>query len=204
MSVTPEQGAEIIRLCQGIQELALHIVADFPDNQNPLCVPLNILRLKMLSLDLASTFYGPMISLPELPILHCIQRLHLVNGWVARRSLYIGLHKLHHLTHISFPVQPPGQQSIHTEILTYILGSFGRLQVVILWHMPYQERRVIYDALKEQGLEDPKVVIFNAAWFAECANDFWNLAELVVQWREDRKGAFVFVLLCTHYHGTQH
>ena len=135
-----------------------------------------------------------MISLPELPILHRIQHLHLINGWVARRGLYIGLQELRHLTHVSFPVQPPGQQSIHTEILTYVLGSFDRLQVVILWRMPYQERGVIYSALKERGLANPKVVIFNAARFAECANDFWNLAELVVQWREDRKGTFIFVL----------
>ena len=60
--------------------------------------------------------------------------------------------------------------------------------------MPYQERGVIYSALKEWGLANPKVVIFNAAWFTECANNFWNLAELVVQWREDRKGTFIFVL----------
>lgn len=132
-----------------------------------------------------------MISLPDLPLLRCIKRLHLSNGWVARRGLYIGLQELHHLTHVSFPVQPAGQQSIHTEILTYIRDSFHALRVVILWRAPYQESRVIYGVLMKRGLTDPRIVVFNAARFAESAepdNHFWKLAELIVQWRENRKG----------------
>lgn len=61
--------------------------------------------------------------------------------------------------------------------------------------MPYQESRVIYDVLMKRGLADPRIVIFNAARFSECAepdSDFWKLAELVVDWRENRKGTLIF------------
>lgn len=109
LSITPELGAEILWFCQGIWELTLQTVANLPDNQNPLHAPLDALQLMTLSLDLASAFYGPIVSLPDLPLLCCIKRLHLSNGWVARRGLYIGLQELFHLTHVSFPVQPPGQ-----------------------------------------------------------------------------------------------
>lgn len=162
-SVTPKQGAKILQLCQGLQELVLKIITDLPDNQNPLRAPLNTLRLTTLSLDLVSAFYGPMISLADLPLLTRIERLHLTNGWVARRGLYIGLPKLSQLTHVSFPVQLPGQNSIRTEILAYMLQVFHRLQVVILWRMPYQESQAMYDFLVERGLLDCRVVIFNAA-----------------------------------------
>ena len=182
LSVTPGQAAKVLQLCHGIQEHALQIPINLPDNQNPLHTPLNALRLATLSLDLTSTFYGPMISLPELPLLCRIRHLHLTNGWVARCGLYIGLQELHNLTHVSFPVQSPGQQTIHTEILTYILHSFPSLWVVILWRTPYQGCRVIYNALEQWGFVDRRIVVFNAAQFAECADDFWMLAEMVVQW----------------------
>lgn len=196
--VTPEQAAKILWLCQGIQELTLQISANLPDGRNPLYASLDSLHLATLSLDLESVFYGPMISLPDLPLLCRVQCLHLINGWVARRGLYIGLQELRHLTHVSFPVQPPGQDGIHTEILTYILDTFHALQVLILWRMPYQESSVIYGALKGRFLADPRIVVFNAARFDECAepdNNFWRFAESIVQWRKDSKSMSVLVLL---------
>lgn len=205
LSVTPEQGAKILQLCQGLQELALKIITDLPDDQNPLRAPLSTLQLTTLSLDLASAFYGPMISLSDLPLLNRVKRLHLTNGWVARRGLYIGLLKLSQLTHVSFPVQPPGQNSICTEILAYMLQVFHRLRVVILWHMPYQTSQVIYDSLRAQGFLDRRVVIFNAARFADCAQSvggIWRLGEMVVQWREDGNYGMILIVI-SYQHETQ-
>ena len=189
LSVTPEQGAKILQLCQGLQELALKIVTDLPDNQNPLRKPLNTLRLSTLSLDLASVFYGPMVSLTDLPLLKRIKRLHLTNGWVARRGLYLGLPYLTQLTHVSFPVQPSVQHNIHTDLLAFMLQAFHELQLVILWRMPYQDSQVIYDLLLERGLLDRKVVVFNSAQFADCAQfsvgGIWKLGEMIVRQREE-------------------
>jgi len=198
LSVTPEQGAKILQLCQGLQELALKIITDLPDDQNPLRVPLNSLQLTTLSLDLASAFYGLIISLADLPLLNCIERLHLTNGWVAMRGLYIGLPKLSQLMHVSFPVQPPGQNNIRTEILVYMLQAFHRLQVIILWCMPYQESQTIYDFLVERGILDRRVVVFNAARFTDCAQSvggIWRLGEMVVQWREDRNYGMILIVV---------
>lgn len=195
-SVTPEQGAEILCLCQGTEELTLQVISNLPDDHNPLRPPLSTLQLTTLSLDLASTFYGPMISLPDLSLLRRVEHLHLSNSWTARHGLYIGLHKLDQLTHVSFPIQPPGQQSIRTEILTYILGSFHVLQVVILWHMAYQESQVIYDTLRKRNIVDPRIVVFNSAWFTEYEdNSFWTHAMTIVQQQQNRnlKGASVFL-----------
>ncbi|KAH0826470.1 hypothetical protein J3R83DRAFT_5472 [Lanmaoa asiatica] len=194
-SVNPEQGAKILWLCQGLQALTLKIVVDLPDNQNPLRAPLNSLHLTTLSLDLASTFYGPVISLDSLPLLNRIECLHLTNPWVAMRGLYINLQELRQLTHVSFPVPPPGrlEQSIHTEVLAHVLHSFPRLRVVIMWRMLHQESQVLYDFLVERGFRDRRVVVFNAMRFAgsECAQSgsggaIWRLAEMVVQWRKSR------------------
>ena len=191
--VTPEQAANILKLCHGIRGLTLHIIANLPDHQNSLCAPLDNLKLTTLSLDLALVFYGPIICLSDLPLLCRIEHLHLTNCWVARRGLYIGLHELRNLTHISFPVQFSGQHNIHTEILSYILRSapFPRLRVVILWRMSYEESRVIYRALEQRELVDHRIIVFNAARLAACAErdeleGFWTLAEIVVQWRRER------------------
>lgn len=83
-AVSPEQAAEILWLCHGLQELTLQIVANLPADENPLYEPLHPLPLHTLYLDLASVFYGPNIFLPELPLLRHVNRLHLTNGWVAR------------------------------------------------------------------------------------------------------------------------
>lgn len=162
-SVSPTQGAEILRLCQGLQELTLQIVAVLPDDQNPLHKPLDGLKLMALSMDLVSGFFGPFISLPDLNILCRIERLHLTNGWMARRDLHLGLHKLHQLTHIFFPIHPPEQWGVHSEILHYILRYFPKLQVMVLWHMAYEESMEMYDKLKKHGVNDRRVVVFNTA-----------------------------------------
>ncbi|KAG6379306.1 hypothetical protein JVT61DRAFT_11761 [Boletus reticuloceps] len=201
LSVTPEQGAEVLQLCQGLQELTLKIITDLPDNQNPLHTPLNALQLTTLSLDLTLAFYGPMISLANLPLLTRVERLHLTNGWVARRGLYIGLQELRRLTHVSFLVQQPGQQTIHTEILVYILRYFHRLQAVIMWRMPHQESQVIYDFLMEREIRDRRVVIFNVARFTECARSdggIWKLADMVVQWRGSRNYGMALTIASYH------
>ena len=186
--VTPKQGARILQLCQGLQQLSLKIATNLPDHQNPLGGPLATLPLTLLSLDLASAFYGPMVSLTDLAVLNRIEHLHLTNSWVARRGLYVGLPKLSQLTHISFPVQPT-QNGICTEIVAFMLSVFHQLRVVILWHMPYQDSQAIYDLLEERGLLDRRVVVFNAAWFECCAQSnsgIWGLGEMVLQWRSDR------------------
>ena len=65
--------------------------------------------------------------------------------------------------------------------------------MVILWCTPYQECRVIYNALEQWGFVDRRIVVFNAARFAEYADDFWMLAEMVVQWREDRNTGMILL-----------
>lgn len=194
LSVTLEQGKEILQLCgQGLQELTLKVVTNLPDHQNPLRTYLNRdpLQLTTLSLDLSSAFCGPTISLPHLPLLMRIERLHLTNGWVVRHGVSIGLQELRQLTHISFPVQSPqaGEQSINVGTLADILHSFPRLQVMVLWRMPYQESQSIYDFLMKHGLVDHRVVVFNAGRFVESTQvdgGIWKLAEKVVRWREVR------------------
>ncbi|KAI6146032.1 hypothetical protein BKA82DRAFT_4016184 [Pisolithus tinctorius] len=186
-AIRPAQGAEILQLCQGLQELSLQIVVNLPRDQNPLYEPLGALQLKTLSMDLASSFYGPTIFLPDLHLLCHIERLHLTNTWVARRGLFIGLQELRQLSHLSFHVLPPGQESIHTEIILEVLRRFSRLRVVILWRMEYQESQEIYNHLGKHDLADHRIIVFNAMHFVECAtpvNSFWGLAESVVRWRE--------------------
>lgn len=194
-SVTPEQGAKILQLCQGLRELALQIAADLPDDQNPLREPLKTLQLSMLSLDLASAFYGPMIFLPDLPLFKRIKRLHLTNAWVARHGLHIGLPYLPQLTHVSFPIQPSGHGNIHTDILAFILQVFRGLRLVILWRMPYHGSHSIYECLSQCGILDRRVVVFNCARFTHCAQSdgsIWTLGERVVQLREDRGYGIAF------------
>ncbi|KAI5984064.1 hypothetical protein EDD15DRAFT_2198775 [Pisolithus albus] len=168
-AVLPEQGAYILELCRGLQELTLQTTANQPDDENPLRGPLCALRPTTLSMDLASAFYGPTVFLPDLPLLCRIERLHLTNSWVARRGLHIGLQEL---------------------LLSEILRRFTRLQVVVLWRMEYQDCRETYTDLERHNFLDRRIVVFNTAHFAEHAgprNSFWEVAEHVVQWREDNR-----------------
>ncbi|KIO00457.1 hypothetical protein M404DRAFT_10220 [Pisolithus tinctorius Marx 270] len=177
------QGVEILQLCQGLQELSLQIVVNLPCDQNPLYEPLGALQLKTLSMDLASSFYGPTIFVPDLHLLCHIEHLHLTNTWVARHGLFISLQELHQLSHLSFHVHPPGQESIDTEIILEVLRQFSRLCVVILWWMEYQESQEIYNHLDKHDLTDHRIIVFNAMHFVECAtpvNSFWGLAESIV------------------------
>jgi len=70
-SVSPERGAGILRLCQGLQELNLAIVANLPDSENPLLEPLNDFKLRptTLCMDLTSAFCDPHIFLPKSTLL---------------------------------------------------------------------------------------------------------------------------------------
>ncbi|KAI5984472.1 hypothetical protein EDD15DRAFT_2201311 [Pisolithus albus] len=172
--VLPEQGADILELCRGVQELTLQTTANQPDDENPLRGPLCALRPTTLSMDLASAFYRPTVFLPVLPLLCCIERLHLMNSWVARRGLHIGLQEL---------------------LLSEILRCFTRLQVVVLWQMEYQDCRETYTDLERHNFLDHRIVVFNTAHFAEHAgpgNSFWEVAKHVVQWREDNREQWLF------------
>ncbi|KIM51528.1 hypothetical protein SCLCIDRAFT_33349 [Scleroderma citrinum Foug A] len=128
-TVSPEQGAKILALCQGLQELTLQIVncTNLLDEENLLHGPLRDLWPTTLCMNIASVFYGPNICLPDLVLLRHVQRLHLTNGWVARRGLFIGLHKLSQLTHLSFHICSPGQWMTHPEVLFEIFQRFLRL-----------------------------------------------------------------------------
>ena len=70
-TVSPEQGAKILALCQGLQELTLQIVnhTNLLDEENPLRGLLRDLRLTTLCMNIASVFYGPNIYLPDLILL---------------------------------------------------------------------------------------------------------------------------------------
>ncbi|KAI6145591.1 hypothetical protein BKA82DRAFT_21480 [Pisolithus tinctorius] len=150
-------------------------------------------RLTSLSMDLAAAFYDPTIFLPDLHLLRHIERLHLMNGWVARCGLYISLQELRQLTHLSFHIHPPGQAAMHAEILSKILEDFTRLQVIILWRVEYQKCEEVYSNLEQHSLADHRIVVFNTAHFAEYAwpvNSFWKLAESIVQWQGDNQELF--------------
>ena len=187
-SVHPAQGTEILVLCKGLQELTLDVVVNSTYDRSRLHGALNALRITTLFLNLTATFYGPTIFLPELHLLRRIERLHLTNTWVSRRGLFIGLQELCQLTHLSFHVCPPGELTLHTDVLFEILKRFWRLRAVILWRMEYQESQKIYNHLSEQDLADHRIVVFNTVHFAEFhtapVNSFWELAESIVQWRE--------------------
>lgn len=199
-SVLPVHGVEILRLCKGLQELTLDIVVNSTYDRSRLYGSLNALRITTLSMNLASSFCGPTIFLPDLHLLRRIERLHLTNTWVSRRGLFIGLQELCQLTHLSFHVCPPGELSLHIEMLFEILKRFWRLRAVILWRMEYQESQKIYNHLNEQDLTNRRIVVFNTVDFAEFygarLNSFWELAESVVQWRETNHSMspMVFVL----------
>ncbi|KIM69237.1 hypothetical protein SCLCIDRAFT_19858 [Scleroderma citrinum Foug A] len=70
-TVSPEQGAKILALCQGLQELTLQIVnrTNLLDEENPLRGPLCDLWPTTLCMNIASVFYGPNIYLPDLVLL---------------------------------------------------------------------------------------------------------------------------------------
>ena len=187
-AILPEEGIKILLLCTGVQELSLNFVVHSTYNRSRLYGALNALQITMLSMNLTSSFDGPNIFLPDLHLLRRIERLHLANPWVSRRGLFIGLQELCQLTHLSFHACPPGGSALHIDILSEILKRFWRLRVVILWRMEYQESEKIYNYLNEQGLADRRIVVFNTARFSEFhsapMNNFWELAEYVVQWRE--------------------
>ena len=202
-SVLPAHGIEILRLCKGLQEMSLDIVVNSTYDQSRLYESLGALRVTTLSMNLASAFCSPTIFLPDLHLLCRIKRLHLTNTWVSQRGLFIGLQELCQLTHLSFYVCPPGELSLHTEVLFEILKCFWSLRVVILWRMEYHDSEKIYSHLKEQDLEDPRIVLFNTVHLAESrdvlpVNRFWELAESVVQWRETNHSTspIVFVYSC--------
>ena len=187
-AIFPEQGIKILLLCTGVQELTLDFVVHSTYDRSRLYEALNALRITTLSMNLTSSFDGPNIFLPDLHLLRRIERLHLANTWVSRRGLFIGLQELCQLTHLSFHACPPGGSALHIEILFEVLKRFWRLRAIILWRMEYQESEKIYDYLNEQHLTDRRIVVFNTAHFAELhstpVNNFWELAEYVVQWRE--------------------
>ena len=126
-AVSPQQGARILALCQGLQELTLQIVTNLLDKENPLHGPLRDLWPTTLCINIASIFYGPHIYLPELVLLPHVEHLHLTNGWVAQRGLFFGLHELSQLSHLSFHICPPGQHTTHPEVLFEIFKRFLRL-----------------------------------------------------------------------------
>ena len=186
--IFPAQGIKILLLCKGLQELTLDLVVNSTYDRSRLYESLNALQITSLYMDLTSSFCGPTIFLPNLYLLCRIECLHLSNTWVSQRGLFIGLQELFQLTHLSFHVCPPGALSLHTEVLFEILNHFWRLWVVILWRMEYQDSEKIYNHLNEQGLVDHRIVVFNTVHFSEFCdapvNNFWELAESVVRWRE--------------------
>ena len=144
-------------------------------------------------------FYGPNIYLPDLVLLRHVQHLHLTNGWVARRGLFIGLHELSQLMHLSFHICSPGQRMTHPEVLFEIFQRFLRLRVVVLWWMEYHASEEIYSNLVQQNLMDHCIVVFNSAHFTEYTgsiSSFWEIAERVVQWQENNQSVSIlfFVL----------
>ena len=74
-AVSPERGAGILRLCQGLQELNLQIVANVRDVENPLLQPLCDFNLGLttLHMDLTSTFHGPHVFLLSLTLLQRVK-----------------------------------------------------------------------------------------------------------------------------------
>ncbi|KAL4064979.1 hypothetical protein V8B97DRAFT_2025875 [Scleroderma yunnanense] len=116
-TVSPEQGAGILTLCQGLQdtELTLQITTNLLDEENPLHGLLCDLQLTTLCMNIASVFYGPNIYLPNLVLLQHVKHLHLTNSWLSQ------------LMHLSFHICPPGQQMTHPEVLFEIFKHFLRL-----------------------------------------------------------------------------
>ena len=188
----PHKG--ILALCQGLQELTLQIITNLLDEENPLHGLLHDLWPTTLCMNIASVCYGHHIYLPDLILLRHVECLHLTNGWVAQQGLFIGLHELSQLTHLSFHICPPGQWMTHPQVLFEIFKHFLRLRVVILWRMEYHTREEIYSDLIQNNLLDYRIVVFNSALFAECTesiSSFWEIAERVVQWRGDNQGVLI-------------
>ncbi|KAL4071240.1 hypothetical protein V8B97DRAFT_2023825 [Scleroderma yunnanense] len=159
-TVSPEQGARILTLCQGLQELTLQIATNLLDEENPLHGLLCDLQLTTSCMNIASVFYSPNIYLPNL------------------------------LTHLSFHIHPPRQWTTHPEVLFEIFKHFLRLQVVIIWWMEYHASKEIYSNLVQKNIMNYCIVVFNSALFAECTesiSSFWEIAEWVVQWWEDNQ-----------------
>ena len=147
-----------------------------------------------LCMNITSVFDSPHIYLPNLILLRHVKRLHLMNGWVAQQGLFIGLHELSQLMHLSFHIHPPGQWTTHPQVLFEIFKHFLRLRVVILWRIEYHTREEIYSDLIQNNLLDYRIVVFNSALFAECTksiSSFWEIAEWVVQWWGDNQGVLI-------------
>ena len=198
-AVSPERGASILRLCQGLQELSLQIAANLPDAENPLLPPLRGFKsgLTTLRMDLASAFYDPHVFLPTFTLLQRVKRLHLSNTWVARRGLHIGLHDLSQLTHLSFHSRPPGLHTTRIEVVLLILQRLPRLRVLVLWRMDYHTSQEIYAWLIQHRVMDRRIIVFNSIFFTEFTepvSSFWEAAEQVVRWRENNEG--MLLLFC--------
>ena len=100
--------------------------------------------------------------------------------------------------HLSFHICSPEQRMTHAEVFFEIFQRFLRLRVVVLWWMEYHASKEIYSNLVQQNLMDHRIVVFNSAHFTEYTgsiSSFWEIAERVVQWRENNQSVSILFFL---------
>ncbi|KIK80056.1 hypothetical protein PAXRUDRAFT_251497 [Paxillus rubicundulus Ve08.2h10] len=192
-SVLPIQGARILWLCSQIKELTLQVIVNVPENENPLREPLGALdHIKTLALDLGSVLFRTELQLADYELLCRVDHLHFTNTWISARGIFCGLEGLKQLTHLSLHVN---QAHIDVTAIGHTMNTLPRLRVLLLWRMEYQSCETLWEILETSGKVNPdrRIVIFDAAYFADCSgpdSSFWDLADFVVHWREEQQVMF--------------
>lgn len=136
-TVSAESCTRILQLCEGLEELSLHVPVLFRHTQalnigsgaKPFLPHLYKFYLKSLTVNLSTIFAdSESVYLPQVPLFKRITHLHITNAWILwGRST--GLDSLVHLTHLSVHIN-----TSHTDILqlkTLLLRD--NLQVLVLW-----------------------------------------------------------------------
>jgi hypothetical protein len=192
-SVSAESCTRILQLCEGLEELSLHIpvlshhTLDISSAPKPFLPHLYKFYLKSLTVNLSTIFAdSESVYLPRVPLFKRITHLHITNTWILwGRST--GIDSLVHLTHLSVHVN-----TSHMDIPQLrILLLRDNLQVLVLWRREPESYQQVQCSLSSVHILDPRVVIMNSTLFREYVYEehaFWDYIDAVVSWQKATMG----------------
>ena len=195
-SVSVESCTRILQLCEGLEELSLHVLvfprhaitSSFDSPAKPLLPHLyKFYKLRSLTINLSTIFVGDeAVYLPRVPLFERITHLHIINAWVLWcRST--GLESLANLTHLSLHIST---LHVHVHHLRTLLRS-DRLQVLVLWRREPETYNHVQCCLSSIHIRDARIVIMNNALFREYTHEehaFWDYVGAMVSWRKASMG----------------
>ncbi|KAG1843505.1 hypothetical protein C8R48DRAFT_780648 [Suillus tomentosus] len=150
-------AADVMELCNHINNLALWIVPEGDAPGVPACL-LNALsrlpKLSQLSIRVSTVFCRTAVPfLPSMPLFNAITHLELLEGWVLW-GFPVGINYLTQLTHLS--LRMVAHQTAPAS-LRMILMNCVCLQVLILRVIEGVDN--IEKWLKDEGIDDPRIVV---------------------------------------------